>query len=797
MLSPLIIWFFYCFGGVDSFAFVARNRRTRPASSQSACVGVAAEKKYDAQLVLIDHYDSYTYNLYDMLADICTDPPFVISKDFEGPLPANDGIVLSPGPGRPSCPSDMGRTIEVLQNYTDTPILGVCLGHQAMAHIYGATVDVAPGGPVHGQIHKIRHNSEDAIWNGIPQDIEVTRYHSLSVQSLEGTPLIPTAWYGEDLIMGLSHPERPHYGLQFHPESIGTSNGRQMLENFVKICTKQADHPPALHLEQTEEEKTQQRVMKDTDSTFLVEAREIKDVSALPQQVFEDFYGENKEAVWLDSSSSAIRQTKLARYSIMGGMTGPSSLRIEYFGKEQHLNQQGIFVTDINGETTKLNATILEYLETSKQQAEIKHNFALPFNGGYLGYLGYEVRFDTHIGEVPAETTHEEGVPTAAFLFCDQALIFDHWTDTWYLVTVTNGQPQQHQSWLDETERKLRQMIPVFEGGGSYIETTLKCPSKLFVPKRGRQIYEANIDECHEQIRLGESYELCLTDRFETQVSKASTFNLYKILRQRNPAPFSAFLNLFSERSRLSLCCSSPERFLSINQSPLEPSKLRVEAKPIKGTAARPPLGNNPTEENILIDGLCAAELQSCEKNRAENLMIVDLLRNDLSRVCEIGSVHVPKLMRIESFATVHQMVSTIRGHLDPEKTNAVNVLNACFPGGSMTGAPKLRTMEILHRMEEGVCRGPYSGCLGYLSLDGTMDMNIIIRTAAVTEKGDGLKVTISAGGAITALSECDDEYNEMLLKARAIKESVQIWCNDARGAREQNGKNSTIVSVM
>jgi para-aminobenzoate synthetase len=331
-----------------------------------------------------------------------------------------------------------------------------------------------------------------------------------------------------------------------------------------------------------------------------------------------------------------------------------------------------------------------------------------------------------------------------------------------------------------------------------------------FLPNRSRQTYERNIAECHEQIRLGETYELCLTNQLEAQVRVSSSnqrpLDLYRILRQRNPAPFSAFVrfqNYNSEGANFALCCSSPERFVSIKPKKLRvngddsalsddsPRMLQVEAKPIKGTIARPrppPGRDHLLPDEVLEDKRRAQELQQSIKNRAENLMIVDLLRNDLSRVCEVGSVHVPKLMAIESFATVHQMVSTIRGDLNPAKASAIDVLKATFPGGSMTGAPKLRTMEILHKMEQGVSRGPYSGCLGYLSLNGCMDMNIVIRSAVLTPdmtrmtaQGDDKhvwNVSIGAGGAITALSESDDEYEEMLLKARAVLEAVQLWAS-------------------
>jgi para-aminobenzoate synthetase len=434
----------------------------------------------------------------------------------------------------------------------------------------------------------------------------------------------------------------------------------------------------------------------------------------------------------------------------------------------------------------------------------------LPFEyrGGYLGFLGYEVGQDTQralqqlegglLKPLGQASSQSNKTPSAAFLFADQSLVYDHWEQEWYLVGLASNNNDAHSSvlnWMDRVEQVLWDL----QSPEVSIETTNDVetrhrpfrhrPPLAFVPNRSPHRYRSNIATCHEEIRLGESYELCLTNQLEATVSQAghSPLQLYKVLRQRNPVPFAAFINFQQGAAPVSVCCSSPERFVSVKkQSPDSPrsnddtqqdgDSLYVEAKPIKGTCARQVVTDRPrTVMEQQEDARRARELESSVKNRAENLMIVDLLRNDLNRVCRVGSVHVPKLMHIESYTTVHQMVSTIRGILSQDK-NAIDVLQACFPGGSMTGAPKLRSMEILNELEEGVPRGPYSGCLGYISLNGSMDMNIVIRSAVLTPENNDWHVRIGAGGAITALSESEDEYEEMLLKARAVVEAVQAW---------------------
>ena len=269
-------------------------------------------------------------------------------------------------------------------------------------------------------------------------------------------------------------------------------------------------------------------------------------------------------------------------------------------------------------------------------------------------------------------------------------------------------------------------------------------PSRVeFRLSRSHEQYLRDIETCKQRLTEGETYEICLTNKITAEAS-LDPLPLYRTLRSVNPAPFSAYLR-FGERAVLS---SSPERFLSVGRD------RWVEAKPIKGTCPR---GKTPAEDVRL-----AEELRLDEKSRAENLMIADLLRNDLGVVCEVGTVHVPNLMHIESYETVHQLVSTVRGLLR-EDVEPPDCIRACFPGGSMTGAPKKRTMEIIDELEREP-RGVYSGAIGYLGLSGGCDLNIVIRTIVI----DGETATLGVGGAIVMQSDTEEEYQETLLKARA-----------------------------
>src|SRR4029077_5131697 len=289
----------------------------------------------------------------------------------------------------------------------------------------------------------------------------------------------------------------------------------------------------------------------------------------------------------------------------------------------------------------------------------------------------------------------------------------------------------------------LREGQEVREGqSGAPAEVTPE-PSVTFQCGRSREQYLADIARCQAALAAAESYEVCLTDQISTAASP-DPFELYRVLRQINPAPFAAYLKL----GDLAVFSSSPERFLSVDRD------RRVQARPIKGTTPRSPY---PVMDAALRSGLVQDE-----KTYAEHLMIVDLLRNDLGRVCEIDSVRVPELMVVEPYTTVHQLISTVTGVLEHGRT-PVECVRAWFPGGSMTGAPTPPTMEIIDDIER-TARGVYSGALGYFGLDGSVDLSIVIRTIVMRPGA----TTIGAGGAIVMQSDPQEEFEEILLKARA-----------------------------
>lgn len=691
--------------------------------------------------LIIDNYDSFTYNLYQMIAEINGELPTVIQNDSldidEIASIAYDNIVISPGPGHPEKIADFGICARVLLDCT-VPILGVCLGHQGICSVFGGTIVHAPE-PMHGRLSAIKHTG-DVLFTDIPNEFNVVRYHSLVSHDILPDCLEITARTLDGLIMGVRHRTRPIWGVQYHPESICAEYGNQLLSNFMQITLEYGfdgrfdlKNKPRdagkLELHQNpyvgpEQTSCQLRVKKLT---------KLYD----PELAFTQVFSHQTDTVWLDSSRII---PGISRFSFMGCLSGPLSYSVRYdVNTNMIIRRQG-------HDETQISMSIFDFLNIELSRYSIPdHDLPFQFNCGFIGYFGYELYAET----LPISAQHVSKYPDAQFLFLDRVVVFDHEEQTCYLLALTSCDSENlAESWFDETERLLDASLDL-----SILPSDLHSNSECFDPyymSSDHDTYIDNINQCLNHIREGESYEICLTNKlhFNCQVDP---FQYYTTLRNVNPAPYSAFFNF----GDLAIACSSIERYLMIDHNG------HVETKPIKGTLPR---GRTTREDDELID-----KLQHDEKFRAENLMIVDLLRHDLGQVCEIGSVHVPSLMNVETYETVHQLVSTIRGKLKND-VSAIDCVVASFPGGSMTGAPKIRAMEIINTLETEA-RGIYSGSLGYLSLNGSMDLNIVIRTAVITSD----QLSIGVGGAIIALSDPEDEYQETFLKSKSLQKALAV----------------------
>jgi len=702
--------------------------------------------------LLIDNYDSYTYNLYQLLAEVYGTTPVVLSNDDPAwdslDLSRFDGAVISPGPGHPGSGRDFGHSRTALLR-EDLPVLGVCLGHQGIGLVYGAEVHGAPR-PRHGHLTKVRHTA-DGIFAGLPQEFTAVRYHSLCVDEPLPAELEAVAWAEDGVLMGLRHRRLPRWGVQFHPESICTEYGARLMENFRAVATGSAGRQAgrASQRAATSVAGPGRPASAQRPPAMRAYTRRIDQVLDA-ENVFTELYGTSTQAFWLDS---ARVEPGLSRFSFLGDASGPTGEVLTF-----RVGDDSVTVQPSGRASYSEPGTIYDALER-RLGCVVDGAGDLPFDltGGYVGYLGYELKAASG-----SPNKHRADTPDAVWLRADRFIAIDHLEHTTYVVAVAEpAAADEAQAWTEKTSTTLLGLA----GPDDAEEDAHGVAGSVDVARwlvRPREQYLADIAECQRQLHVGESYEICLTNNLR-MAAPDDDLEFYQRLRALNPAPYSALLRI----GELTVFCSSPERFIRVDAG------RSVETKPIKGTT--------PRSADREIDETMRLSLLSDDKTRAENLMIVDLLRNDLGRVCEIGSVVVSKLMATESYATVHQLVSTIRGQLRAGVT-ALECVRACFPGGSMTGAPKLRTMEIIDSLESEA-RGVYSGALGYFGFTGTADLNIVIRTAVRWRD----ELSVGAGGAIVLDSDPLAEYDEMLLKAIAPLQALQAGRPDAR---TMTGKN-------
>jgi len=464
---------------------------------------------------------------------------------------------------------------------------------------------------------------------------------------------------------------------------------------------------------------------------------------------------------------SSMQVKEIGRYSLIGGSP---FLVLSY--------KDGILQVITENKQEIFYGNPLDKLKEILSCYHLQHDKNLPFCGGAVGYFSYDL--GRLLEKLPATAVDDLNVPDFCLGFYDSAVIIDHLLGKVYISTT--GRPEEEE---DNALRRARDRLKELESllycppveaaaeklvTGAKIKPTTKGKTALAIDS-GRKLIPENftggkkeialaanfsreeyceiVERAREYILAGDIFEVNLSQRFNARLP-ASPWQIYKKLRLVNPSPFACFL----DHEDLQIMGASPELFLKVR------GRI-VETRPIKGTRPR---GSNPAS-----DARLRRELWESEKDRAELVMIVDLERNDLGKVCKTGSVSVPELFRLEEYATVYHLVSTVKGELLAGK-DITDLLKASFPGGSITGAPKVRAMEIIEELEP-VRRGIYTGSVGYIDFNGNAQLNIVIRTMIV-RKG---QVYFQVGGAVTADSKPEAEYLETLAKGRAMVKALGL----------------------
>jgi len=421
------------------------------------------------------------------------------------------------------------------------------------------------------------------------------------------------------------------------------------------------------------------------------------------------------DAVWLDSGRPA---NEYGRYDILAA--GPNAVLSLHQGK---------LIVQSGDTSEELSGCPFSAMESLLKGYPKVANSTLPFNGGLIGHFSYDL--GRAIEDLPTDSVQDIDLPELQAGLYHWALIQDHQEQLSYLVHLPDVDPQSLISLLDDTPKQL--------------DTGFNLTSN-FEPDISPEQYAGAFDKIEHYINAGDCYQVNYAQRFSAQY-QGDPWQAYKQLRSAAPTQFAAYL----ESGGNAILSLSPERFLEVSGD-------TVTTKPIKGTRPR---GSDSAQDLALYN-----ELKESKKDRAENLMIVDLLRNDLSKACEFGSVKVPKLFDIESYANVHHLVTTITGKLDHQ--HPASLLRHCFPGGSITGAPKIRAMEIIDELEP-TRRSIYCGSIGYISLCGRMDTSITIRTLLCQID----RIYCWAGGGIVADSTCDSEYQETFSKVNNLLDTL------------------------
>jgi para-aminobenzoate synthetase len=759
-------------------------------------------------------------------------------------------VVCGPGPGHPEKEEDVGITRRIwrLKEEELLPVLGICLGFQSLCLEFGGQVKRLKG-PQHGIIRRVRHigecgkDGQQTIFDGVAE-LTTTLYQSLCVdigqdelpqrdwdrKKWKATAIcpeiVPLAWAeskdslqdesgvkDERVLVAVRHKAKPFWALQYHPESICTNTGSKLvIRNWFRHAQwwnrtrrqgQMAFEGPIQGQYATRESllsRFEQNVLRTQDHTrikthwnnarMINKSAEIISHSRIIHSSANIFVPDLIEAIQdmrqdhiiLESSNAYDKSVGTAdvrgRFTIIA-LDLDASTRFEYTsGAHQivQINQQScsnISKFSYNGASTSggIWAFLAQYLNARRV---VEGNPDSPFWGGFMGYTTYEMGLEGIDVKPEGRKGRRQTRPDLCLAWVDRSLVVDHVKNVIYLQQLApRAQKDSVETWMGGIAVKLETAL--LQAQCIHPPTSTKeiphSVTSITLPKNTD--YEYKVLACQSSICSGDSYELCLTDQTTITLLKPPSptpaWSLYKALRQRQPAPFGSYIRLGSA----TLVSSSPERFLKWDETG------KCELRPMKGTVRKSPEVSTLEQATALLE---------IPKEKAENLMIVDLVRHDLHGVCGSGNVSVPRLMVVEEYKSVFQMISVVQGQIPPafppeiekylspheieyaNKTRytGLDVLAASLPPGSMTGAPKKRSCEILQEIEVGKERSLYSGVVGYMDVAGRGDWSVTIRCMFKWDDEDAGETEtwhVGAGGAVTALSTPVGEREEMLTK--------------------------------
>lgn len=696
-------------------------------------------------VLLIDSYDSFTFNLKSLIEEATGEKVVTIHNDtlsadqLSNYLGLFSAVIVGPGPGHPTFPKDVGiipKLFDGSLNDKDLPILGICLGFQSLCLSQGCEVKNLSS-IRHGQVYEVLHTG-DALFDGVDQLFKSVRYHSLHVPDLSDSLLEIASCddNGSKVIMAAKHRTKPWYGVQYHPESICSDNGSHLIDNFMTIAknynieNRKIMNDPTLLGELISSINVVPLIEKSNlntrDAKFQFEKYQTEKTVI---EICETFHQTKKEFILLNSASNP------GTWSIIG-LPNQTSLRVSHSTEvsDKCMIQQ-------NGETFEQQITsIWDFLSSFMKNhlLEVDDN-DFPFIGGFMGLLSYEEGHHLRFDRLPKVTN--DPIPDAKLIFIENLILVNNSSRETYIVSIGE-------------DNFIQDIKPVLAKPITYKQPSDHIKVKS-ITRPTESKYKSKFSKCQEYLSSGDSYELCLTSCTKLQIhNETEPWEIYKTLTKKNPSPYSAYM-VFDDCVLIS---SSPERFISWDNE-------SCELRPIKGTVKKTP---EMTEQK-------ATAILNTPKEIGENLMIVDLIRHDLYQLLE--KVDVIKLMSVEEYSTVFQLVSIIKGHFTNTEYSGIDILSRSLPPGSMTGAPKKRSVEILQELEE-TRRGIYSGVCGYWSVNNKADWSVIIRSifnykTDIENEENYSTWRIGAGGAITVLSDPEGEWQELLTK---LDSALQVF---------------------